>query len=166
MYSSSGVNFSWYGRPTYFIFSLGWNFLAIFSLFFVNLKMIIKEELWSIMHKGAMPFVGLRHLLICMTMCFASSWVQKQGSQKTANVLWFYFLAALKKHNKSICILKSTESNHGSLTSAEFHLVERVEGSPAITYSDTFIIWNYFCTRQNYSRTITFSMRIVYTEDW
>lgn len=66
-------------------------------------------------------------------------------------MILFFFLAALKKHNKSICILKSTESNYGSLSSSEFHLMEHVEESPAISYSDTFIIWNYFCMQTKLS---------------
>lgn len=70
-------------------------------------------------------------------------WLQlsiKISISRDSKPIMIFFLAALKKHNKSICILKSTESNNGSLSSSEFHLVERVEGSPAISHSDTFII--------------------------
>lgn len=81
-------------------------------------------------------------------------------------IMIFFFLAVLKKHNKSIWFLKSTESKYGSLNSSEFHAVERVEESPAISYSDTFIIWNYFCMQTNYPCNVTVSQCIVYMEDW
>lgn len=81
-------------------------------------------------------------------------------------MIFFFFLAVLKKHNKSIWFLKSTESKYGSLNSSEFHPVERVEESPAISYSDTFIIWNYFCMQTNYPCNVTVSQCIVYMEDW
>lgn len=81
-------------------------------------------------------------------------------------IMIFFFLAVLKKHNKSIWFLKSTESKYGSLNSSEFHPVERVEESPAISYSDTFIIWNYFCMQTNYPCNVTVSQCIVYMEDW
>lgn len=132
------------------------NFLEILSLLFLSSKVIIKQKLWSIMHKSAMLFLGLRGFYLYAWLCALPPVENKNKHLMRLKTyydfffLFIFFLAALKEH-KSICILKSTESNYGSLSSSEFHLVECVEESPAILYGDTFIIWSYFCVQTKLS---------------